>query len=114
MKTLRLLTTLAVTVIVFVLTACKKEQSIPGNQPLTQARNSGVVEDDALRVSKVPFVISSDLLTRGPIITSSSVASSSKGRKPGLGDIVPPSVSISSPTQGQTLDATTTTVSVGA
>ena len=102
-------------------TACKKEQSPTNpnesaNNPAMTARNGGAVEDNPEVISKVPFVISSDMLHNNSGVNSSgsdlSLSSRGPRPKPGIGDITAPSVSISSPTQGATLTPAVTTVSV--
>src|SRR4030095_3960952 len=112
MKTPKIYTTMALIAVTLVWTSCKKEvsQSVIQQPQSNQVRNGGVVEDDPQVVSKVPFIISSALLTQG---------SDMKGRRPPKPivngpDVTPPSVTITSPTQGQTLDAVSMTVAVSA
>jgi C1A family cysteine protease len=120
-------------VAVLLLNSCKKEQSLSDSQPqnnsASAAQPSGVIDDDPQIVSRVPFIISSDLLSRSSSgltgVSGSSNANLSfleRAHKPkpisggggSIGDVTPPSVSITSPTQGQTIDAATISVSVSA
>ena len=128
MKSLKTFATaLLLMVAVLLLNSCKKEQS--GSQPqdnsASVSRASGVIDDDPQFVSRVPFIISSDLLQKSSSgLTSVSGSSNEslslleKARRPkpviGTGDVTLPSVSISSPTQGQTIDPTTVSVLVSA
>src|SRR5438046_2180285 len=113
MKNLKIFTSMVVMTVVLFMTSCKKEtsRSVIQQQPEPgRARYGGSVEDDPQFMSKVPFVISSDLLTHGPQITS-TLADRGRKPKPGI-DATPPTVTISSPSQGQTIDATTISVAV--
>jgi len=125
MTSQKTITTLVTIVVVALLwTSCKKEQSLSNSQTsqdnsAVNVQRGGVVDDDPQLVSKVPFIISSDLLNRsssgvGTTSTSSDMDLRNNRPKPGSTDITPPSVGISSPTQGQTISATTITVSVTA
>ena len=134
MKSLETFTTAVLLMVaVLLLNSCKKEQSLsdskPQNNSASAAQPSGVIDDDPQVVSRVPFIISSDLLNRSSsglagFSGSSNVDLSSleRAHKPkpiiggggSVGDVTPPSVSITSPTQGQTIDATTISVSVSA
>ena len=119
MKTLKTLLPIALIAVSFFWTACKKEvstsvigQQLQSNQP----RLGGVREDDPQQVSKVPFVISSNFLASGQ-----GSLSNDRGRLPkpikgggGTSDVTPPTVTITSPTQGQSIDAAPTTVAVSA
>jgi hypothetical protein len=130
MKSLKTFATaLLLMVVVLLLNSCKKEQSVSNSQPQSNsasvAKASGVMDDDPQFVSRVPFIISSDLLHLGSsgltsVSGSSNVNLSSleKARRPkpiiGTGDVTAPSVSITSPTQGQAIEPTTINVSVSA
>ena len=131
MKSLKTFTTaLLLMVAVLLFNSCKKEQSAsqPQNNSASIARPSGVIDDDPQFVSRVPFIISSDLLGKsssGLTVSGSSNETLSlleKARRPkpisggggSVGDVTPPSVSITSPTQGQAIDPTTISVSVSA
>jgi Big-like domain-containing protein/papain like protease len=132
MKSLKTFTTtLLLMVAVLLLNSCKKEQSLSGSQQQNNsasvAQPGGVVYDDPQFVSRVPFIISSDLLHRSssePTSVSGSsnvdLSSLEKSHRPkpiiggGGGDVTSPSVSITSPTQGQAIDPTTISVSVSA
>jgi Big-like domain-containing protein/papain like protease len=134
MKSLKTSATALLLMVVFLLLiSCKKEQSSSGSQQqdnsASVAKPSGVIDDDPQFVSRIPFIISSDLLHRSSsgaatVSGSSNVDLSSleKSHRPkpisggggGGGDVTAPSVSITSPTQGQTIDPTTISVSVSA
>src|SRR5215470_15632280 len=113
MKSLKTFATaLLLMVVVLFLNSCKKEQSVPNSQPQNNsasvARPSGVIDDDPQFVSKVPFIISSDLLHRsasgltsvaGSFNESLSFLERAHRPKPisgggGSGDVTPPSVGI--------------------
>src|SRR5437773_5304204 len=106
MKILKTYTSMTLVLVALFWTACKKEISQPGaQQPQSnQPRYGGFVEDDPQVVSKVPFLISSNLLTQSSEVAASRGGGRTKPIKNGP-DATPPTVSINSPTQGQTLDA---------
>jgi len=114
------------------------------NNSVASTTRGGVIADDPQRVSKVPFIISSALLNSSPSSarhsrpkpvsgsggtsgtdstgTGGTSGTDSTGSTGGTGstgssgsfDVTPPSVTITSPTQGQNVDASTITVSVDA
>jgi hypothetical protein len=114
MKTLKTLSSIVVIAVALFLTACKKEvsQSVIQQPQSNEPRYSGQREDDPEVVSKVPFLASASFLNNGQIIDN---LRHSRPRPIKNGpDTTPPTVSITSPTQGQALDAAATTVSVSA
>jgi len=114
MKTFTLLST-ALSVGVLFLTACKKEvsQSVIQQPESNQPRYGGVREDDPEVVAKVPFIVSSNFLANGQY-TANQKPPRPKPIKGGPGDVTKPFVNITSPTQGQSLDAAMITVSISA
>jgi hypothetical protein len=95
----------AVLSLVLSLVACKKEVSDQSIEPddIQQVRNSGVVEDDESVISKIPVIMSSQLLKRTSSNPSLLVAF--KG-KPTGNDLTPPTISITSPASGATVSGT--------
>jgi hypothetical protein len=97
----------AVLSLILILAACRKEKS---DQSIEKAlepqykRTSGVVEDDANLVSKIPVIMSSDLLNR--TIKDPSLLIAIKGKPTGGNDATPPTISISSPVNGATVSGT--------
>jgi C1A family cysteine protease len=90
--------------------SCKKEvsnQSFEKPQELQNMRLSGVIEDDPNRVSKVPMIISSDLLKKA--INEPALLSALRGGKTikPTTDLTAPTVSITSPSNGATVSGTT-------
>jgi hypothetical protein len=90
--------------------SCQKEvsNSSTQNQPEKQSqKNSGAIIDNLTRESKVPTIMSADLLAHSSAITSSySISSLSRSLRGGgkivkhLLDLTPPTVSITSPSNG--------------
>ena len=92
--------------LVLILAACKKEvsdQTIELTES-QQIRNSGVVEDDENLVSKIPVIMSSQLLKRTASDPSLLVAL--KGKPSGGNDATPPTISITSPASGAIVSGT--------
>jgi Big-like domain-containing protein/papain like protease len=132
MKSLKTFATAVLLMVaVLLLNSCKKEQSLSGpqqqNNSAAVSQPSGVIDDDPQFVSRVPFIISSDLLRKSGFTNPSGSSNESlslleKARRPkpissgggGTTDVTAPSVSITSPTQGQAIDPTTISVSVSA
>ena len=114
MKTLKTLSSIMMIAVALFLTACKKEvsQSVIQQPQPNEPRNSGQREDDPEVVSKVPFIASASFLTNGQIVDNLR-HSRPKPIKSGP-DTTPPTVAITSPSQGQALDAAATTVSISA
>ena len=92
--------------LVLVLVACKKELSdqVIEKQETQQVRNSGVVEDDESVVSKIPVIMSSQLLKK--TITDPSLLVAFKGKPSGGNDATPPAISITSPASGAIVSGT--------
>src|SRR6266487_3814048 len=85
--------------------SCKKEvsnQSFEKPQETQNIRASGGVEVDPIWVSKVPMIMSSDLLKNADIASTLLGALKGKPVKP-IGDTTPPTVSITSPGNGATV-----------
>src|SRR5207249_10766586 len=93
MKSLKTFTTLVALMVVAILwTACKKEQSLstsqqPENNQAINPHYGGLVQDDPLVVSKVPFIISSNLLEHGSTTTTvnastETLSAAAKGGRP--------------------------------
>ena len=92
-----------------ILNACQKEPSVvlldenPANT--SQERVGGVIPDDPIALSKVPLIISSDFLLRG--FADDFYQSSMLRGKPRLtSDLIPPTVSITSPANGASVSGT--------
>jgi hypothetical protein len=117
MKTLKTLLLMALVGVALFWTACKKEVStsvIGQQQPQSnQPHYGGVRDDDPLRVAKVPLIMSSTFMTSSQMVSTERAPRPPKPIKSGP-DVTPPTVSITSPTQGQTLNAAATTVTVSA
>ncbi len=97
----------AVLSLVFLFTACKKEIS---HQPIEKVsepgsvKSTGAVEDDPDLVSKLPVIMSADLLKK---INNDPVSLAAfKGKPTGGSDLTPPTISITSPANGTTVSGT--------
>jgi hypothetical protein len=95
-----------------ILSACQKEtstqqqQETPPNEQ-TNIRATGALPDDPAKVAKVPLIVSSDFLKNKEGYLSSALLLNAKGKpvKPGT-DATPPSVSITSPSNGAIVSGT--------
>ena len=93
--------------LMLLLAACKKEKSgepIDETMELQSARASGVVEDDPNLVSKLPVIMSADLLKKINNDPASLIAF--KGKPTGGSDLTPPTISITSPANGSAVSGT--------
>jgi len=96
--------------LVFFWTSCKKDISQqptdPNNQESLNARAFGAVEDNADVISKVPLIVSAEFLTNSgeDFLYRRSIGGVIKGG--GKRDATPPTVSITSPANGETVSGT--------
>jgi hypothetical protein len=88
-----------------VLGACQKEVSQNSPTSSINRNQPGVIEDDPVRVSHVPLVVSQSFLATGGKMVSLS-STNAKGRP--KADATPPSVNITSPANGAMVSGTTT------
>lgn len=88
------------------MTACKKDVSNQSSDQLglQQTRATGAVEDDPNVVSKIPVIVSSQLLKR--VTNDPSLLLAAFKGKPGGSDVTPPTISITSPASGATVSGT--------
>jgi C1A family cysteine protease len=98
---------------VLILAACQKEvnqyvQEPPANKS-SGLKGTGVIPDDPAKISKVPTIVSQDFLKQRQYQSAldMSVASRGKPTKPGT-DVTPPSVAITSPSNGSVVSGATT------
>ncbi|MGE5520769.1 MAG: Ig-like domain-containing protein [Candidatus Dadabacteria bacterium] len=89
--------------------SCKKTDVItePQITDPQSIRMGGLVPDDPIRLSKVPLIISSSYLAQKTMLMRKG--GNSKGINPGTpstGDLTPPSVTITSPTDGSSITGT--------
>src|SRR4030095_3584167 len=95
--------------LVFFWTSCKKDISQqptdPNNQESLNARAFGAVEDNADVISKVPMIVSAEFLANSEdFLYRRSIGGVIKGG--GKRDATPPTVSITSPANGETVSGT--------
>jgi hypothetical protein len=93
-----------------ILSACQKETSQTEQQPKDEnsgLRMSGAIPDDPAKVAKVPVIMSQEFLSNPQKYMTTPDMLSARGKPVKSGtDATPPSVSISSPTNGSTVSGT--------
>src|SRR5258706_16208034 len=91
---------LALVCTIFLLISCQKEVSTDNAQETRNVHASGAVADSPEKIAGVPTIISSDYIK-----SLGSVASANPSGERGKRsiDVTPPSVSITSPTNGATV-----------
>ncbi|MBP6687121.1 MAG: hypothetical protein KA160_04615 [Lacibacter sp.] len=98
----------AVLCFIFLVTACKKEESsqpVNKSAEVTHAKGTGLIEDDPAKVSRVPLIVSADLLNKTENDPSLLIAFKGKPVRPTT-DITAPLLSITSPSAGATVSGT--------
>ena len=89
-------------------TSCQKELSQDSsNEPpetFSGQKISGVIPDDPIAISKVPLIMSSDYFASSDDLSGRS--SALRGSKGGRRDIIPPTISITSPASGASVSGT--------
>src|SRR3989337_2007146 len=89
-------------------TSCQKELSQDSsNEPpetFSGQKISGVLPDDPIAISKVPLIMSSDYFASSDDLSGRS--SALRGSKGGRRDIIPPTISITSPASGASVSGT--------
>jgi hypothetical protein len=102
----------AVLCTVIILSACQKETSQTSKQEISTEEIAGVhttgaLPDDPARIAKVPTIMSREFLsnTQKYMTTPDMLSARGKPVKSGT-DVTPPSVSITSPTNGSTVSGT--------
>lgn len=94
--------------LILILAACSKEksgQSVNNPEVATQTKAKGLIEDDPDKVSRVPLIMSADLLKE--VKTNPALLVSLRGKpvKPTT-DLTAPTISITSPSNGATVSGT--------
>jgi hypothetical protein len=86
-------------------TSCQKELSQDNSNDLpenfSEQKLSGVIPDDPLAISKVPLIMSSEYFA-----TSDDLSGRSSALRGGKRDIIPPTISITSPASGASVSGT--------
>src|SRR6266404_4634649 len=108
-------TTLLLIVIALFWTACKKEvsqqattQQSTNNPDAQNTKAFGAIQVDPEAMSKVPLIISPEFQARRGAPVTLDEVSAARGGKPLRGDIIPPTISIISPSNGAIVVGTVT------